>query len=94
MVDALQNLTRDLAYTLHGNLMVEVDRHTPEEFSRLIDRAEILAEWDPDDDAPEDGYEVLFTNCDGCDRLVIPVIEGTADLESCRWCASNEIDDE
>jgi hypothetical protein len=86
MVDALQRLVRELKFEFEGNLMVEVVDDTPESWGRLMDEAEILGEWDPDDRNPEDGYEVLFTDCDRCGRLVIPVLGGTAALDQCRWC--------
>ena len=88
MVDSLQWVARELAYVLHDNFFASELPEAPEQWSRLLDAAEILGSWDPDDEAPEDGYEVLFTTCDDCDRLVIPVVEGTAALDQCRYCPS------
>lgn len=88
MVDSLQWVARELAYVLRDNFFASELPEAPEQWSRLLDAAEILGNWDPDDEAPEDGYEVLFTTCDDCDRLVIPVVEGTAALDQCRYCPS------
>jgi hypothetical protein len=87
MVDALQTVVREIKFQFEGNLMVEVTDETPEIWSRLMDDAEILGEWDPDEPPDEDGYEVLFTTCSRCERMVIPVIGGTAAVDDgCRWC--------
>jgi hypothetical protein len=88
MLDALQGVASELAYEVKNNLLTEAPPDASEWFdhlTRLTDAAEILSEWDPDDPAPEDGYEILFTTCDNCDRLVQPVINGTADL-LCQRC--------
>lgn len=85
MVDGLQEALRDLAHTFTAVVLSEAGPDSPEIWTQQVDRAEILGNWDVDDERPEDGYEVLFTTCDGCERMTIPVIEGLAEVY-CRWC--------
>lgn len=83
MIDGLQVVVRELAYEFRNNLLVEPPPQAEEWFDRcerLCESAEILGEWDADDPSPEEGYEILFTTCEKCERLVVPVIYGTADL--------------
>lgn len=74
MLDHAQEVLRELANNIRL-LLVDLEHDPSEELERLLCSAEIIGANDPDDPhalTPE------FTTCESCERLNIPIIEGTA----------------
>lgn len=81
-----QDLIRGMQEVI-GTFLTDPTPDTPESYSRLWDRAEMLAEWDPTDQSPLAEYVLDFTTCEDCDRMVIPIYAGTAADDQCPWCS-------
>jgi hypothetical protein len=60
-LDALQTVVRDWKYEIEANFLADDHAEIPPSWQMLLDASEILGNWDPDDELPEDGYAISFT---------------------------------
>lgn len=81
MLDHAQEVLRELANNIRL-MLLDLEHDPSEELERLLCSAEILSANDPDDPHAE---EPMFTTCESCDRLNIPITGGVAVLE-CDRC--------